>query len=142
MILKWNFQSFKESTPGEKFRRECVDIEPRVLFLSQNPGEFSLKEMDKIKSELHAFGNKCFGEWFEENKLKIYMTFFIPILAFLFFSVSILNIKYSKDFKFFGMIKRAIKNPAYSIISIAYLLLLILNLIMCKSGMLLISEMP
>ena len=143
LIVKWNFRSFNESAIGDKFRKACGEAEYKSWLLLQNPpSNYSLKEMNRLKSELHSYGNKCFEEWFEENKAVIYLKFLIPIFAFFIFNISILNFKYSNNYKTIAMIKEGLKNPFYSIIVILYFTSLLINLFFSKSGMLFISELP
>lgn len=150
LIVDWNFKSFNNSTYSVKFKNKMAEqqnfqnelrrtgyYEKLILEGEERVNEF----LENNRKELHDYHTQCFVDWYNDNKIMSSILFLIPIISFLIFNLSILNIKYSNNFKTLEMIKEALKNRYYSIISIVYLLILVLNLILAKDLMLAISEL-
>jgi hypothetical protein len=101
--------------------------------ISEHPSYNSVQELKNVKTELHAAGDFNMNNWFSENTTSVYLKFLIPILGFILFNISLLNYKYAETHKASAMVKTALKNPYYTIITILFLLSLISNVIFCKS---------
>lgn len=137
LIINWNYKRFHNSEIGIQYKNDIYTTNRHITdYLEKVKSDhdpYYIKKIDELRENIYIRGVKQFSIWMDKNSMMIYLLFLIPVVAFVIFNISLLNIKYSKEYTTRNMISTSLKKPAFVIPVIIYLVLLIINIIVSKS---------